>query len=96
MAAEVAPFGVKVLIVEPGAFRTGLFGAGFRAMPAMEAYAATVGPTRAWVAQSDGSQGGDPAKAARAIADAVAAGGPSLRLPLGAERSRRSGRSWPR
>jgi len=26
LAEEVAPFGIKVLIVEPGAFRTSLFG----------------------------------------------------------------------
>jgi NAD(P)-dependent dehydrogenase (short-subunit alcohol dehydrogenase family) len=85
MAAELAPFGVRVLIVEPGAFRTRLFGSAFRAMPAMAEYAPTVGPTRAYAAQSDGSQAGDPAKAAKAIADAVAAGAPSLRLPLGAD-----------
>jgi NAD(P)-dependent dehydrogenase (short-subunit alcohol dehydrogenase family) len=85
LAAELGPFGVRVLIVEPGAFRTRLFGAGFRSMPAMEAYASTVGPTRAYASQSDGVQAGDPAKAARAIADAVAAGAPTLRLPLGGD-----------
>lgn len=85
LAAEVAPFGVRVLIVEPGAFRTRLFGAAFRTMPALPAYAATVGPTRAYAASADGAQGGDPAKAAKAIVDAVAAGAPTLRLPLGAD-----------
>jgi NAD(P)-dependent dehydrogenase (short-subunit alcohol dehydrogenase family) len=85
LAAEVAPFGVRVLIVEPGAFRTRLFGAGFRSIPAMPEYEATVGPTRAYAANSDGSQPGDPVKAAKAIVDAVAAGAPSLRLPLGAD-----------
>lgn len=83
LAAEVAPFSMRVLIVEPGAFRTNLFGPAFRAMPALEAYGPTVGPTRAYAAISAGSQPGDPAKAARAIADAVAAGAPTLRLPLG-------------
>jgi NAD(P)-dependent dehydrogenase (short-subunit alcohol dehydrogenase family) len=86
MAAELAPFGVRVLIVEPGAFRTALFGSAFRTMPAMDAYASTVGPTRAYAAQSAGRQPGDPAKAAQAILDAVAAGGAlGLRLPLGAD-----------
>ena len=28
LAAEVQPFGIKVLVVEPGAFRTNLFGPG--------------------------------------------------------------------
>ena len=85
LAAEVAPFGIRVLIVEPGAFRTRLFGSAFRSMPALEIYANTVGPTRAYAAASAGTQPGDPAKAARAIADAVDAGAPNLRLPLGAD-----------
>jgi NAD(P)-dependent dehydrogenase (short-subunit alcohol dehydrogenase family) len=85
LAAEVAPFGLRVLIVEPGAFRTRLFGAAFRAMPPIDAYAPSVGPTRAYASRSDGAQEGDPAKAARAIVDAVAAGAPTLRLPLGAD-----------
>jgi NAD(P)-dependent dehydrogenase (short-subunit alcohol dehydrogenase family) len=85
LAAEVAPLGIRVLIVEPGAFRTRLFGGGFRAMPALPAYAATVGPTRAYTERVHDAQDGDPAKAARAIADAVDAGAPALRLPLGAD-----------
>jgi NAD(P)-dependent dehydrogenase (short-subunit alcohol dehydrogenase family) len=85
LAKELAPFGVRVLIVEPGAFRTKLFGAAFRSLPALEAYAPSVGPTRAFAARMDGEQAGDPVKAARAIADAVAAGAPTLRLPLGAD-----------
>jgi NAD(P)-dependent dehydrogenase (short-subunit alcohol dehydrogenase family) len=85
LAAEVKPLGVRVLIVEPGAFRTQLFGAGFRAMPAMSAYAETVGPTRKMSSDLHGAAQGDPAKAAKAIADAVDAGAPTLRLPLGAD-----------
>ena len=85
LAAEVAPFGVRVLIVEPGAFRTELFGGAFRSLPAMDVYAASVGPMRAYVADQAGVQAGDPVKAARAIADAVQAGAPTLRLPLGAD-----------
>jgi NAD(P)-dependent dehydrogenase (short-subunit alcohol dehydrogenase family) len=85
LAAEVAPHGIRVLIVEPGAFRTELFGGGFRTMPETPEYAATVGPTRQYVVSSAGKQPGDPAKAARAICDAVAAGAPALRLPLGAD-----------
>jgi NAD(P)-dependent dehydrogenase (short-subunit alcohol dehydrogenase family) len=85
LAAELAPFGVRVLIVEPGAFRTRLFGGAFRAMPELPGYESTVGATRAFAAGADGSQPGDPAKAARAIVDAVAAGTPTLRLPLGAD-----------
>lgn len=83
LAAELAPFGVRVLLVEPGAFRTRLFGPAFRALPELEPYAETVGRIRSWVSASDGQQPGDPIKAARAIIDAVEAGAPQLRLPLG-------------
>jgi NAD(P)-dependent dehydrogenase (short-subunit alcohol dehydrogenase family) len=79
---EVAPLDIRVLVVEPGAFRTCLFGA-FRSQPPLDAYATTVGPTRDWVAQTDGTQPGDPDKA-RAIVDAVEAGASTLRLALGA------------
>jgi NAD(P)-dependent dehydrogenase (short-subunit alcohol dehydrogenase family) len=85
LAAEVTPLGVRVLIVEPGAFRTRLFGAGFRPMPALDAYATSVGTTRAYAHQVHGVQAGDPVKAAAAILDAVAAGAPTLRLPLGGD-----------
>lgn len=85
LAAEVAPHGIRVLIVEPGAFRTDLFGGAFRTMPATPEYAASVGPTRQYVLDSAGKQPGDPVKAAQAIADVVAAGAPSLRLPLGGD-----------
>ena len=85
LALEVKPLGIQVLIVEPGAFRTSLFGAAFRRLPALEAYASTSGATRAWVEQAEGKQAGDPAKAARAIADAVMSAEPGLRLPLGSD-----------
>jgi len=85
LAGEVQPQGIRVLIVEPGAFRTSLFGQAFRTMPRMNAYESTVGATRDWAASLAGAQAGDPAKAARAIVDAVLAGSPTLRLPLGAD-----------
>ncbi|MDC0720267.1 oxidoreductase [Nannocystis bainbridge] len=85
LAAEVGPLGIQVLVVEPGAFRTGLFGAAFRHMPAMEAYAPTVGAMRAWVTDTNERQAGDPARAARAIAAMVGRADPPLRLPLGGD-----------
>ncbi|MET8144910.1 oxidoreductase [Sphaerisporangium sp. NPDC005288] len=83
LAEEVAPFGVKVLIVEPGAFRTGLFGDALYRSDAMEAYRETVGPTRSMASGADGKQPGDPAKAAAAILAALQADPVPLRLPLG-------------
>jgi NAD(P)-dependent dehydrogenase (short-subunit alcohol dehydrogenase family) len=79
-------FGVRFLIVEPGAFRTGLFdpGAAYLSEELPE-YADTVGPTRAYVTGGGGSQPGDPAKAAAAILTALATELPPLRLALGGD-----------
>jgi NAD(P)-dependent dehydrogenase (short-subunit alcohol dehydrogenase family) len=84
--SQEVDFGVRFLIVEPGAFRTGLFTSGSAYLStAMPEYAATVDPTRAYVSNGDGSQPGDPAKAAAAILTALAAEHTPLRLPLGGD-----------
>ena len=85
LAHEVAPLGLRVLIVEPGNFRTRLLGGSMREMPTLDAYAPTVGPTRAFVSRWDGTQPGDPTKVARVIADTVADANAPLRLPLGSD-----------
>jgi NAD(P)-dependent dehydrogenase (short-subunit alcohol dehydrogenase family) len=82
LAEEVRPLGIKVLIVEPGAFRTALF-ANITASPQIADYAATAGQTRQMTQTGDGTQPGDPAKAAAAILTALDAGQTPLRLPLG-------------
>jgi NAD(P)-dependent dehydrogenase (short-subunit alcohol dehydrogenase family) len=82
LADELRPLGIKILIVEPGAFRTSLFGSATTSAPIAD-YAATVGPTRQMVATQDGSQPGDPAKAAAAILAVLESSEPPLRLPLG-------------
>jgi NAD(P)-dependent dehydrogenase (short-subunit alcohol dehydrogenase family) len=86
LAAEVKPFGIRVLIVEPGAFATGFGGARMQRSPELgEVYAETVGPTRAAVDGMDGSQPGDPAKAAAAIVRAVEDSTAPLHLALGGD-----------
>jgi NAD(P)-dependent dehydrogenase (short-subunit alcohol dehydrogenase family) len=83
---EVARFGIHTLIVEPGAFRTGLFRSDAAYESAeMPEYSETVGPTREYVRTNHGAQPGDPAKAAQAIITALAADDPPLRLVLGAD-----------
>ncbi|WP_328446864.1 oxidoreductase [Streptomyces sp. NBC_00386] len=84
LAAEVAPLGIKVLIVEPGAFRTNLMGAA-GASEEIADYADTVGPTRQAVAAGDGDQPGDPAKGVAAVLAALADDRTPLRLPLGGD-----------
>jgi NAD(P)-dependent dehydrogenase (short-subunit alcohol dehydrogenase family) len=92
---EVAGFGIHTLIVEPGAFRTGLFrpGAAYESAE-MPEYAETVGPTRAYVRDNHLAQAGDPAKAAEAIIAALDADEPPLRLVLGADAIGNIERRW--
>jgi NAD(P)-dependent dehydrogenase (short-subunit alcohol dehydrogenase family) len=85
LAGEVAPLGIKVLIVEPGAFRTGFAApAALRAVDARIAdYDGTAGATRDGLPTSHGAQEGDPAKAAAAVLEVLEWKEPPLRLPLG-------------
>jgi NAD(P)-dependent dehydrogenase (short-subunit alcohol dehydrogenase family) len=85
LAQEVASFGIKVLIVEPGQFRTNLAGASMRHMPIIDAYREAVGGTRNFAHEMHGTQQGDPRKAAQAIDRALAAETTPLRLQLGAD-----------
>ncbi|MFD7904506.1 oxidoreductase [Kitasatospora sp. NPDC059747] len=86
LAQEVVGFGVKVLIVEPGAFRTGFAGGGALAHATpIAAYDPVVGPVRTGLPDSDGKQPGDPAKAAAAILAALDAEHTPLRLALGSD-----------
>jgi NAD(P)-dependent dehydrogenase (short-subunit alcohol dehydrogenase family) len=85
LAQEMAPFGVKVMIVEPGAFRTSFAAGALRHMPMIDAYQDIVGPTRNFAHGMDQTQEGDPAKAAVAIEMALESDNTPLRLPLGAD-----------
>jgi NAD(P)-dependent dehydrogenase (short-subunit alcohol dehydrogenase family) len=83
LAAEVAPFGVRTLIVEPGAFRTEFGGHRMHRSAELDAYAKSVGPTRTAVDGMDGRQPGDPVRAVAAIRAALDHPDPPLHLALG-------------
>jgi NAD(P)-dependent dehydrogenase (short-subunit alcohol dehydrogenase family) len=83
LADEVAEYGVKVLIVEPGAFRTALFETDRAGASTDSGVYAKVTSTRDLVAGGDGSQPGDPTKAASLILAALQSDHTPLRLPLG-------------
>jgi NAD(P)-dependent dehydrogenase (short-subunit alcohol dehydrogenase family) len=85
LAAEVAPLGIRTLIVEPGSFRTEFGGARMHYSAEIDAYADTVGRTRAGMDAIAGTEPGDPRKAAAAILAALDAPEPPLRLALGAD-----------
>jgi NAD(P)-dependent dehydrogenase (short-subunit alcohol dehydrogenase family) len=85
LAAEVAPLGIRVTIVEPGAFRTDF---GIRSLVAAEPirdYDATAGVVRRRFASMDPAGLGDPGLGAELILDVVQSPEPPLRLPLGAD-----------
>ena len=83
LAQEIAPFGLKAMIVEPGAFRTEFADTALRHMPKIEAYDEIVGGTRDFARGMHGTQAGDPMKAAVAIEKALASDTTPLRLALG-------------
>jgi NAD(P)-dependent dehydrogenase (short-subunit alcohol dehydrogenase family) len=84
LAQEVAPFGVKVTIIEPGAFRTDWAGSSMKTSQHLHPdYQPTVGATIEGLRRSSGQQPGDPARAAKIIIDLAGAAEPPLRLLLG-------------
>lgn len=84
LKGEVAPFGIKVTLVEPGPFRTDFIGRSLdRAEPAMPEYEPTVGKFLDFLNQIEGQQPGDPVKAANAIIQMVESENPPMRLFLG-------------
>jgi NAD(P)-dependent dehydrogenase (short-subunit alcohol dehydrogenase family) len=84
LAREVESLGLRVIIVEPGPFRTDFLGRSIAlAKQVIDAYADTAGRRRAYRDNNDGRQAGDPRKAAAVILQAVEAANPPLHLPLG-------------
>jgi NAD(P)-dependent dehydrogenase (short-subunit alcohol dehydrogenase family) len=84
LAAEVAPLGIRVTIVEPAAFRTNWSGPSMRqSTTVIDDYAETAGARRTSTLATYGHQPGDPARAAQAVIAAVEADEPPLRLLLG-------------
>jgi NAD(P)-dependent dehydrogenase (short-subunit alcohol dehydrogenase family) len=81
LAAEVAPFGVHVTLVEPGGYDTDWAGSSSRHSDPLPVY----DPMRAQAAARRGaSVPGDPAAAARALLEIVDAEQPPLRVLFGA------------
>ncbi|MEH0196477.1 SDR family NAD(P)-dependent oxidoreductase [Caulobacter sp. CCNWLY153] len=87
LAAEVAPLGVKVTIVEPGYFRTDFLKSDsvVFAQAEIAAYEATAGEARRVAKAMNGAQGGDPRKLAKALLTLAAADNPPLRFLAGAD-----------
>jgi NAD(P)-dependent dehydrogenase (short-subunit alcohol dehydrogenase family) len=87
LTPEVAPFGIRTLLVEPGFFRTELLTqeSTSYAAPTIADYAERTRQTvTAWKGMN-GLQGGDPAKLARALVQLAGQDEPPLRWVAGAD-----------
>lgn len=87
LTPEVAPFGIRTMLVEPGFFRTELLTAGSTtfAEPHIDDYAAQSRQTIAAWKSMNGKQGGDPAKLASAIVQLAGLETPPQRFAGGAD-----------
>ena len=87
LASEVAAFGIRTMVVEPGFFRTQLLSPDSTqfAQPSIEDYAErTTATVAAWQGMH-GKQGGDPAKLAGALVKLVEMDEPPVRFAAGAD-----------
>jgi NAD(P)-dependent dehydrogenase (short-subunit alcohol dehydrogenase family) len=85
LSKEVGPLGIKVIIVEPGPFRTDWAGRSLKTpKKPIDAYTDSAIARRRQIQGVSGSQAGDPLRASEAIIAAVEQEHPPLRLPLGA------------
>lgn len=83
---EVDPLGIRVLIVEPGAFRTDFAGRSLVGSKTMISdYDETVGPRRKTQDKTDGTQPGDPARAAKVLLNVIGETKLPVRLLLGTD-----------
>jgi len=87
LTSEVAPYGIRTMIVEPGFFRTELLTEQSTKYPApsIDDYAETTRQTVAGWRKMSGLQTGDPAKLAKALVQLASQAEPPLRWPAGAD-----------
>lgn len=84
LAGEMKPLGVRVTVVEPGAFRTDFLGrSGQLAQREISDYASTAGKSREYLKTQSGKQPGDPRKAVEAIITVADSPEPPVHLILG-------------
>src|SRR5437870_9235564 len=87
LTPEIAPFGIRTMLVEPGFFRTELLSTDSTtyAPPTIDGYAErTMEIVAAWKGMH-GKQGGDPAKLAQALVTLVGLKEPPARFAAGAD-----------
>ena len=87
LTPEIAPFGIRTMLVEPGYFRTELLTEASTKYPepSIDDYAETTRQTVAAWKKMSGLQPGDPAKLAKALVQLASQAKPPLRWPAGAD-----------
>jgi NAD(P)-dependent dehydrogenase (short-subunit alcohol dehydrogenase family) len=87
LAPEIAPFGIRTMLVEPGFFRTELLTTDSTtyAQPSIEDYAERTRETVAAWSSMNGKQGGDPGKLAEALVRLAGLDEPPTRFAAGAD-----------
>ncbi|WP_260735013.1 oxidoreductase [Tunturiibacter lichenicola] len=84
LAAELAPLGIHVTVIEPGPFRTDFLGrSGVIAKTRISDYDTTAGNMRKYFSENNGKQKGDPLRAVQAMIQVVDSPNPPLHLLLG-------------
>jgi len=84
MSIEVAPWGIKVVSVEPGPFRTDFAGRSYKwPSKRMPEYDALYKVAFDIYERMNGNQAGDPVRAAQLMIEAAECPAPPLRLPMG-------------
>jgi NAD(P)-dependent dehydrogenase (short-subunit alcohol dehydrogenase family) len=85
LAQEVAPFGIKVTVIEPGGMRTDWAGSSMTIPPVSEPYEQTVGAFVQMLRQHSGQEPSDPVKVAQVITELPELEEPPLRLLIGSD-----------
>lgn len=80
---EVEPFGIKVILVEPGAYKTDIWDSAPRHIPDGSPYAAMAGPLQEFVDTKLVAHARDPKEVGEAIATALTVSKPKFRYPIG-------------
>jgi NAD(P)-dependent dehydrogenase (short-subunit alcohol dehydrogenase family) len=84
LAAEVAPLGIHVTVIEPGGMQTDWAGSSMQIPPISAPYQPTLGPMAA-IHNATNPSLGDPAKVAQVVLQVAAMDDPPSRLILGSE-----------
>ena len=94
LAAEVAPLGIKITVVEPGGMRTDWAGSSMTTPPPSEPYQATVGASARAMAGFEHTANSDPRKVAQLVVAIAGLDDPPLRILVGSDAYEYGRQAW--